>query len=92
MTEVRQSRNVDTLRSDRDAKWITSALLGDHLRQEQEMLSQKMVDAIRGRLNGKQGSPRIWPLSPARHILMDVLRAGEDKAEDDDGRTDAMAA
>jgi hypothetical protein len=76
-----------------NAGYITrNKLLGDHLRQQQEMLSQKMVDAIRGRLNGKQGSPRIWPLSPARHILMDVLRAGEDKAEEDDGRTDAMAA
>jgi integrase len=76
-----------------NAGYITrNKLLGDHLRQQQEMISCKMVDAIRGRLNGKQESPRNWPLMPARHILRDVLRTGEDAGEHDEGTTQAMAA
>ena len=72
-----------------NAGYITrSKPLSDHLRQQQETISCKMVDAIRGRLNRKQGSPRIWPLSPARQILVGVLRAGEDY----EGTTHAMAA
>lgn len=72
-----------------NAGYITrNKLLGDHLRQQQEMISRKMVDTIRGRLNGKQGQPWIWPLLPSRQLLMGVLCAGED----DDGTTHAMAA
>jgi hypothetical protein len=62
-----------------NAGYITrNKLLGDHLRQQQEMISRKMAETIRGRLNGKQGQLWIWPLLPARQILMGVLRAGED--------------
>jgi integrase len=76
-----------------NAGYITrNKLLGDHLRQQQERISCKMVDAIRGRLNGKQESFRIWPLLPARHTLMDVLRAGEGVGENDEGTTQAIAA
>jgi integrase len=72
-----------------NAGYITrNKLLGEHLRHQQDMISRKMVDTIRGRLNGKQGQSWIWPLLPARQILMGVLCAGED----DDGTTHAMAA
>jgi integrase len=71
-----------------NAGYITrNKLLGDHLRQQQELISRKLVDAIRGRPNGKQGTPWIWPLLPARRILMAVLR----RTEDDQGKRQAMA-
>jgi integrase len=65
-----------------NAGYITrNKLLSDHLRQQQEMISCKIVDAMRVRLN-------IWPLLPARRILMGVLCGGED----DEGKTQARAA
>ena len=72
-----------------NAGYITrNKLLGDHLRQQQEMISRKMVDAVRGRPNGKQGTAWIWPHLPARRILMAVLH----RTEDDQGKRQAMAA
>jgi len=58
-----------------NAGYITrSKLLSDHLRQQQEMISRKMVEALRGRsIEGKK-QPAAWPLIPARTVLADILR------------------
>ena len=72
-----------------NAGYITrNKLLGDHLRQQQEMITRKMVGAVRGRPNSKPGTPWIWPLLPARRILMAVLRS----TENDQANRRAMAA
>jgi len=72
-----------------NAGYITrNKLLGDHLRQQQEMITRKMVDAVRGRPNSKPGTPWIWPLLPARRILMAVLR----RTENDQANRHAIAA
>jgi len=58
-----------------NAGYITrSKLLSDHLRQQQGMISRKMVEAFRGRsIEGKK-QVAVWPLVPARTVLADVLR------------------
>jgi integrase len=58
-----------------NAGYITrNKLLGDHLRQQQGMISRKMVEALRGRsIEGKK-QVAVWPLVPARTVLADVLR------------------
>jgi integrase len=65
-----------------NAGYITrSKLLSDHLRQQQGMISRKMVEAFRGRsIEGKK-QVAVWPLVPARTVLADVLR-GLDVAAD----------
>lgn len=55
-----------------------SRLLSDHLRLQQEMISQKIIEAVRGRSIGKMQMSANWPLLPARGALKDVLRRAED--------------
>jgi hypothetical protein len=58
-----------------NAGYITrSKLLSDHLRQQQEMISRKMVEALRGRSIEGRKRPAAWPLIPARTVLADTLR------------------
>lgn len=54
-----------------------SKLLSDHLRQQQEMISRKIIEAVQGRSTGKQKISATWPLLPARGVLKDVLRRAE---------------
>jgi integrase len=61
-----------------NAGYITrSKLLSDHLRQQQEMISRKMIDAVRGRARGNENRPTSWPLLPAGTVLKNVMRAGD---------------
>ncbi|MBV8443824.1 MAG: hypothetical protein JO312_25270, partial [Hyphomicrobiales bacterium] len=48
-------------------------LLRDHLRQQQEMISSKIVDAIRARSKSIGRMPTLWPLLTARRLLSDLL-------------------
>ncbi len=57
-----------------------SKLLSNHLRLQQEMISRKIIEAVRGRSIGKMQISANWPLLPARGALMDVLRRAEDGA------------
>jgi hypothetical protein len=58
-----------------NAGYITrSKLLGDHLRQQQEMISRKIIDAVRARSNGDEQRLPIWTLLTARRVLVDVLQ------------------
>ena len=50
-------------------------LLRDHLRQQQEMISCKIVDAIRPRSKPIERRPTLWPLLTARRLLSDLLSA-----------------
>ena len=55
-----------------------SKLLSDHLRLQQEMISRKIIEAVRGRSIGKMQISANWPLLPARGALKDVLQRAED--------------
>jgi len=57
-----------------NAGYITrSKLINDHLRQQQEMISRTITDAIREqRGHGKPAIPS-WPLLPARKVVADVM-------------------
>lgn len=62
-----------------NAGYITrSKLLGDHLRQQQEMISRKIVGTIGKRSNGKWQISAAWPLLPARGVLREMLEAREE--------------
>jgi integrase len=50
-------------------------LLRDHLRQQQEMISCKIVDTLRPRPKSIERRPTHWPLLTARRLLSDLLRA-----------------
>jgi hypothetical protein len=50
-------------------------LLRDHLRQQQEMISRKIVDAIRSRSKSIERAPTRWPVIAARRLLSELLRA-----------------
>jgi integrase len=64
-----------------NAGYITrSKLLGDHLRQQQEMISRKVIDAVRPRSNSDEQRFPIWPLLTARRVLADVLQATQSGA------------
>lgn len=52
-------------------------LLRNHLRQQQEMISGKVVDTIRPRSKSIEQRPTLWPLIAARRLLSDLLRASE---------------
>ena len=56
-----------------------SKLLSDHLRQQQEMISRKIVVALRGRLSKTEAA--AWPLVPARAVLIDILRDADTAAD-----------
>jgi integrase len=65
-------------------------LLRDHLRQQQEMISSKIVDTIRPRPNLIEQSPTVWPLLTARRLLRDLLRAsraGPEETEAGEAKT-----
>jgi integrase len=51
-----------------------SKLLGDHLRQRQQMISRKMIEALRRRSIEYKKEAAAWPLVPARTVLADILR------------------
>jgi malate synthase len=49
-------------------------LLRDHLRQQQERISRKAIDAVQPRPNAAiERKPPVWPLLPARRIPSDLL-------------------
>jgi hypothetical protein len=52
-------------------------LLRDHLRQQQEMISQKVIEAARSRAKDKGPKPMIWPHLSARSILREILLSTE---------------
>lgn len=63
-----------------NAGYITrSKLLGDHLRQQQEMISSKMIDRMRRRPTGNVLQPLNWPFAPTGEFLKRLLQAAEDE-------------
>ena len=56
-------------------------LLRDHLRQQQEMISGKIVDTLRPRSKSIEQRPTLWPLLAARLLLSDLLRASRGGTE-----------
>jgi len=58
-----------------------SKLLSDHLRQQQEMISRKMVEALRRRSIGGNKEAAAWPLLPARTVLADIMRETDTATE-----------
>jgi integrase len=61
-----------------NAGYITrSKLLSDHLRQQQEMISRRMIDVLRGCAKREERRAAIWPLLPARAVLNNVVRLFE---------------
>jgi integrase len=69
-----------------------SKLLSDHLRQQQEMISGKIVEALRRRSNENRGERATWPFAPARAVLVDVLREAEAAVDVRSQTTEALAA
>jgi integrase len=62
-----------------NAGYITrSKLLSDHLRQQQETISRKMIDVVRGRVKCDERRAAAWPLLPARTVLKNVLQPVDD--------------
>ena len=57
-------------------------LLRDHLRQQQEMISCKIIDTIRTRSKSIERMPTLWPLLTARRLLSDLLRASRGGPEE----------
>jgi integrase len=67
-------------------------LLRDHLSQQQEMISGKIVDTLRPRSKSIEQRPTLWPLLAARLLLSDLLRAsrgGTEETEVSERRNDA---
>ncbi len=63
-----------------NAGYITrSKLLGDHLRQQQEMISSKMIDRMRRCPTGNVHQPLNWPFVPTRRLLQRLLQPAEDE-------------
>jgi integrase len=61
-----------------NAGYITrSKLLGDHLRQQQEMISRKMIGAVQGRSNGSGPQSATWPIIASRVALQRVWEDAE---------------
>jgi hypothetical protein len=61
-----------------NAGYITrSKLLSDHLREQQESISRKMMDAVRGAAKVIEERPANWPLAPARAVLKTVLQGAD---------------
>ncbi|WP_419695831.1 hypothetical protein ACN2CC_05630 [Mesorhizobium muleiense] len=61
-----------------NAGYITrNKLLSDHLRQQQESISRRMLEAGRSRQNEPERHTSAWPALPARRIL-DELMSGKD--------------
>lgn len=58
-----------------------SKLLSNHLRQQQEMISRKVVEVAQQRSGEIEGGAMTWPFLTARTILGDVLREGNISAE-----------
>ncbi|RVA46228.1 DUF4102 domain-containing protein [Mesorhizobium sp. M7A.F.Ca.US.001.01.1.1] len=57
-----------------NAGYITrNKLLSDHLRQQQEAISRRMLNAGRSRQKEAKLSAFTWPALPSRHILSDLL-------------------
>ena len=71
-----------------------SKLLSDHLRQQQEMISRKIVEAIEKRSNedSDMKEAAAWPLLPARSVLDNILREAGAAAEVQAEAIEALAA
>ena len=69
-----------------------SKLLSDHLRQQQEVISRRVVEALQGRPNEGKKQAAAWPLLPVRTILIDVLREADTVAEVRAETIEALAA
>ena len=55
-----------------NAGYITrNKLLSDHLRQQQETISCRMLEA--GRSRQKEAKRRAWPALPSRRIVSDLM-------------------
>lgn len=69
-----------------------SKLLSDHLRQQQEMISQKIIAAVQGRPREANRELLAWPFVPARSVLRDVLREADVTADIRAEAIEALAA
>jgi integrase len=59
-----------------NAGYITrNKLLGDHLRLQQELISQKIIEAVVSKSKADVPRQPLWPTIPARRVLADVLQA-----------------
>ncbi|RVC69242.1 MULTISPECIES: hypothetical protein [unclassified Mesorhizobium] len=57
-----------------NAGYITrNKLLSDHLRQQQETISRRMLEAGRSRQEEAKGPAHVWPALPSRRILSDLM-------------------
>ena len=66
-----------------------SKLLSDHLRQQQEIISRKIVEMLQRRsIEGK----KFWPLVPARTVLAYILREADTTADVCGETIEALAA
>jgi integrase len=67
-----------------NAGYITrSKLLNDHLRQQQEMISRKIVRAARHKSGDPGHGPTKWPFLPSRRVLAHILDAANDAGDSD---------
>jgi integrase len=69
-----------------------SKLLSDHLRQQQEMIARKIVEALQRHSTENKREAVTWPIVPARTVLADVLREAESAAEVRAETIEALAA
>jgi integrase len=69
-----------------------SKLLSDHLRQQQEMISRKMVEALQSPSSEHKREAVSWPLLPAGAVLINVLREADTAAEFRAKTIEALAA
>ena len=61
-----------------NAGYITrSKLLSDHLRQQQEIISQKLIHAARLKSNDQNLPPAKWLFLPSRRVLNEILKAAD---------------
>jgi integrase len=64
-----------------NAGYITrSKLLSDHLRQQQETISRKMIEVVRDRVKRDEQRAAAWPRLPARTVLKNVLQPVENNS------------
>jgi len=61
-----------------NAGYITrNKLLGDHLRNQQESISRKILEAARPRAKDQTAPTTKWPFLPARRVVKDLLQTLE---------------
>jgi integrase len=69
-----------------------SKLLSDHLRQQQEAISRKIIEGLQRRSIKETKEAAAWPFLPARTVLADVLLEGDAPAEVLSEAMEALAA